>query len=295
MGITRALALTVAAVATAATAATGAHASAPGGSITSPTAGTPATVGASITVTATSDGMCAPALKVRTPAGDMREIATGKPDPMCGPVTFGGSYLPDAPGKHAFYLVNPAGDVKAEVEVTAVIPPAPTVTATVTATPAVTVTEQAKEAAQPSPSPTATPTVTVTATPTPSATPTAKASPTKAKPKPTVTKTVQVTTTAPAPQPAPQVQQIPALPQDEPTQEETPPAPPAPVQTAAAPAGGDQMPAWLAYQLTRQQEDAGPGFGTVVGAVITVLAPIALIAGAAWWLIYRRRTRHNHR
>ncbi|MET7335876.1 hypothetical protein [Nonomuraea sp. NPDC005650] len=281
--ITRAIALTVAAVATVVTVATGAQASAPVGTITTPAVGISATVGETVTVSAETDGACAPSLTVQPPAGESVLVVTGNPGPMCGPVSFSGGYVPERPGKHTIALVTAKGDALAEVEVSAVNPPT-----TPLPTPTVTVTHTA-EANTP------TPTVTTTATATPTATKTVTAKP-KATPTVTRTRTVKVTST-PAVQPAPQAlpqQGLPVVPQPLPT-----PASDSDVKVPAAsqvPApqvaeqDRDEIPAWLAYQLARQEQTpAGPSFGTVVGAVVTVLAPLAAIGGLVWWLIYRRQ------
>ncbi|MFI9845196.1 hypothetical protein ACIHFD_49815 [Nonomuraea sp. NPDC051941] len=292
MGMTRAIALTVAAVATALTVAPGAHASAPVGTITSPTAGTTAKVGTTITVTATTDGVCAPSLQVRTPGGATVKVAMGDPGPMCGQVSFGGNYVPDASGAFQVALMSAKGDTLAEVAVTAVTPPTatPTVTETVTATPTPEQTKEATATGTPTPSPTPTVTKTVTATPKATATKSAKATP-----RPTVTKTVK----EPAPQaqqPAPQV--IVQQPADTP-QDATPTLDASPVASAtqAAPvqvAPSDQIPAWLAYQLASERDNDGAGFGTAVAAVFTVLVPIIAVGAGAFFLITRKRGQRRY-
>ncbi|MFG1976939.1 hypothetical protein ACGFJC_47070 [Nonomuraea fuscirosea] len=284
MGIIRAFALAVVTVATVATAAPGAHASAVVGSLTAPVGGTSVTVGKTVTVSAETDGACAPSVTVQAPAGDALIVASGNAGQLCGPVSFSGEFVPEKPGKHVFVLATAKGERLAEVSVTAANPPS-TPPAAPTAT--VTVTETA-EAVTPTPTPTVTTTTTVSPTATPTKTVTAKP-----KATPTVTRTVKVTST-PAVQPAPQ-----ALPQQA--------APVAPVPTlempdsdvtqapvAAAPQDRlDEMPAWLAYQLANQAKPVpeGPGFGMVVGAVFAVLGPLAAIGGLVGWLIYRRHQR----
>lgn len=294
MGITRAIALTVAAVATVLTVTPGAHASAPEGTITSPAAGASATVGTPVTATAETNGVCEPRLEVRAPAGELVKVAVGNAGPMCGPTTFSGTYTPVTPGKHQVKLVKATGDTLAEAPFTADTPPT---TASPSPTATVTITTEATPTVSPSATPSPTVTVTRTVTPKPTATPIRKATPTA---RPTVTRTLHVRST-PDRQPAPQVviqqgptsdlSQVPQdTPQDQGTVEHPAAAAPAPQPTQP-----DEMPAWLAYQLARQEAgESAPGFGTVVGAVAVVLAPIAGLVGLAWWLTRRRSQRHNH-
>ncbi|MER5322291.1 hypothetical protein [Streptosporangium roseum] len=287
MGVVRAFALTVAAVATAVIVAPS-PAFAGDGTITSPTQASTAKTGQSVTVTANTDGTCDPVLRVRTPDGALVKVAVGDSGTMCGPITFGGTYVPDAPGTHTVVLSDAKGLPLTEVAITVETPPA------ATPTPTPTPTESASSTPTPTASPSGSPTVVATvvatppAKPKPTPTPTGKA---KATPTPTVTRTITLPPAAPTYPAAAPVQQLPQVVVNQPPAETpqdleavfTPPTPAAeaPLTMPIAP---------VAYQAIPGGQ---PDTLLVVLATLGGVAIVALLGVSVWAVRHRDARPHR--
>ncbi|WP_433542013.1 hypothetical protein ACQP10_38320 (plasmid) [Streptosporangium sandarakinum] len=279
MGAVRAFALTIAAVATAVIVTPSPAFAAGDGTITNPVQGSTVPFGQSVKVVANTDGTCDPVLRVRTPDAKLVKVAVGDAGTMCGPIGFGGTYVPDTPGTHTVVLADATGGTLSEVVITVETPPAtPTPAPTLAPTPTASETTPAATATVTvTPTPTAVKTVVVTKTPTPK--PTGKA---KATPAPTVTRTVTLRPAAPTypvQAPAP-VQQVPQVVVNQPA--ENPQEPEVVFAPAQPPAAPSVVPTVEAAPVAYQTTPAQPDTVLVVLATLGGVGLVALLGTAVW-------------